>query len=577
MKKILTGLLVTSLMLTAFFTFSVPVAAEDTFDPYAEAPTISTADDYVAFFNAVYNQKIDFAGKTITLLEDIVLNDTTVENWYAQPDTVKLTGINDYWAWFKGTFDGGNHTVKGMNVEGTFRMNDVPCGIFPYAMDATIKNVTYDGFYVCSTNTTVEASYGNGGAGGLIGHAKTEVTVDNVTLKNGTVTCVAGGKGALGALIGAYDGQKEGQTLSVTNCTVEESVRVIPNENSSVLMGGLIGYVHENFLSHPTNIDLSASRIQPAGSTDEGMTLKPFGQFRAGGNAGDNKFAWTLKNSSTDFTQRIEMIGGTDYTDTYNTAVLDSKCYGSSYSDLASYTVTWSVDGIETAEEYPQGAVPSYKGSLEKPMTDTHLYVFKEWSPAIEPVSADITYTAIYDEFAKVAVTWVVEGETTVEYYIEGVTPNYKGETNKEADDNFIYIFKGWDKEIKAATEDVTYTAQYESKAKYKITWVIDGETVEEIYLAGVKPSYKGKVEKVADDEYTYKFTGWDKEIVAACEDAVYTAQFEKTAKNPTATTTETPGSAPKDGCKSSVSAGFAILVMTIGVAGALAVHRKED
>ena len=579
MKRVLATLLVISIMLAAFVSFAVPAMADepltDTFDPNSDNPTISTAADYIAFFNAVFNQKFDFSAKTVTMIADVTLNDTTAADWYAQAGTVKLVCTNDAWAWYKGTFDGGNHTLKGVVVEGTFRMNDVPCGIFPYAGDATIKNLTVDGFYVCSSNTSVEASYGNGGTGALVGHAKWNVTIDNCTLKNGIVTCVAGGKGAIGAVVGAYDGQKAEQKLAITNCTVEETVSVVAGAGSDVILGGLIGYAHENYLSHPTTIDLSASQIQPNGSMDTEITLKPFGMFKAGGSGGDNKFRWTVKNTSKNFERDFEMTGGTIYTEEFNTAVIDSKCYGSAYSALDTYTVTWSVDGVVTEEQYPQGATPSYKNSTEKPMTDTHLYVFKEWSPAIAPVTENVTYTAVYDEFAKVVVTWIVDGKTTVEYYIAGVTPNYKGETNKEQDDNYLYVFKGWDKTIVPAAEDITYTAVYESKAKYKITWVIDGKETNEVYLAGVKPSFKGKVEKAEDADYTYKFTGWDKEIVAACEDVVYTAQFEKIAKNP-ATETDNK-SAKKGGCKSTASGGFAVLVMMIGTAGAFAVRKKKD
>ena len=126
----------------------------------------------------------------------------------------------------------------------------------------------------------------------------------------------------------------------------------------------------------------------------------------------------------------------------------------------------------------------------------------------------------------------------------------------------------------------MTYTAVYEAKAKYKITWMIDGEATEEIYLEGVKPSYKGSPKKAADDEYTYEFDGWDKEIVAANADAVYTAQFKRTAKNATSnegtTTDGKADEASKGGCASTLSVGLAVL-MTVGAACVFTVRKKED
>lgn len=581
MKKLISMLLTAGMLLAMLATLVCPIAADeaptDTFDPNAASPTISTAADYIAFFNAVYNQKMDFAGKTVTMLHDITLNDTTAADWYTKADAVKLSATNNGWAWFKGTFDGGNHTLKGAIPEGEFR-SDVPLGIFPYALEATIKNLVVDGFYVCSANTTVDPRYGQAGVGGLIGHAKTDVTVDNVTMRNGIVTCVEGGKGGIGAVVGAYDGQKAGQTLKISNCVVEETVQVIAGKDSPAYTGGLIGYVDENFLSHPTNIDLSASKLQPAGSMDETITLKPFGAFLFGGEVGSEVGAqWTVKNESTKFNAPLDLkivaVNPTPCTDLFNKTVIDSGCYGSKYQALATYTVTWSVDGQTTTENYQQGATPSYKGSLEKPMTDTKLYAFREWSPALAPVTADVTYTAVFDEFDKVKVTWIVDGVETEEYYRAGDLPNFKGETLKAADDNAVYTFKGWDKTIVAAEEDVTYTAVYETKRKYQITWVIDGVETKETYLEGVKPSYKGKPTKAEDADYTYKFTGWDKEPVAVSADATYTAVFDKTAKN-AATTDE--GGKESGGCGSSISASFVTLI-AVGMAGAFAFRKKHD
>ena len=186
------------------------------------------------------------------------------------------------------------------------------------------------------------------------------------------------------------------------------------------------------------------------------------------------------------------------------------------------------------------------------------------------PVTADVTYTAVFDTYDKIKVTWSVDGKETVEYYKAGDTPNFKGETAKEQDERFVYTFRGWDKAIVAAEADITYTAVYDTKAKYQITWVIDGKETKETYLEGIKPTYRGKVTKEEDADYTYKFVGWDKEIVAAEADAVYTALFDKTAKNPSANDDKTGG------CGSSVSLGLVVL-MTVGMAGAFAVRRKHD
>lgn len=69
-------------------------------------------------------------------------------------------------------------------------------------------------------------------------------------------------------------------------------------------------------------------------------------------------------------------------------------------------------------------------------------------------------------------------------------------------------------------------------KAGAHITWVIDGKVVaEEDYLKGTMPSFKGSTDKAPDENYRYTFTGWSPEVVAAEEDATYTAQYSATAR----------------------------------------------
>ena len=64
------------------------------------------------------------------------------------------------------------------------------------------------------------------------------------------------------------------------------------------------------------------------------------------------------------------------------------------------------------------------------------------------------------------------------------------------------------------------------------ITWVIDGMVVaEEDCLKGTMPAFTGSTDKAPDAQYRYTFTGWSPEIVAAEDDATYTAQYSATAR----------------------------------------------
>ena len=122
-----------------------------------------------------------------------------------------------------------------------------------------------------------------------------------------------------------------------------------------------------------------------------------------------------------------------------------------------------------------------------------------------------------------------------------GATPVYEGATPvKDATAQYTYTFTGWDKPIVAASEDIDYTAVFESTLRsYTVTWVNgDGTTlVEESYKYGATPIYKGsEPTRPATAQYEYTFKGWTPEVVAVSKDAAYTAVFEQTLRSYTVT-----------------------------------------
>lgn len=227
-----------------------------------------------------------------------------------------------------------------------------------------------------------------------------------------------------------------------------------------------------------------------------------------------------------------------------------NKTYTATYTQTTNkYTITW-VDGngkvIGTAT-MDYGTTPAYTGvTPTKTATAQYTYTFNNtWSPAIEQVTGDATYTAQFDSSVnKYTVTWVDEDgtqlkvENNVSY---GTTPSAPADPTKAATAQHTYTFAGWTPAVSEVTGNVTYTATYSATVnEYTITWVGgDGNVLKTEQVAyGETPVYTGSTPtKAATAQYTYTFNGtWTPELVSVTGDAAYTAQFSSTVNTYTVT-----------------------------------------
>ncbi len=263
-------------------------------------------------------------------------------------------------------------------------------------------------------------------------------------------------------------------------------------------------------------------------------------------------------------------------------AVKKDAIYTAQFDSVTNkYKVTW-VDGngktLKT-DEVEYGKKPVYEGDTPtKTATDEFTYTFNNtWSPEVDDVTKDVTYTAQFDSVTnKYKVTWV-DGDgkilktNEVEY---GKKPVYEGDTpTKTATAQFTYTFNNkWSPEIVAVTKDATYTAQFDSIInKYQITWVDDdGKTlkVDEVEY-GKKPVYEGNTPtKTSDEQYTYTFAGWIAEISPVTGDVTYTATYKKT---------DFTIRSPKTGDNFNINIWFALLLVSgAGLAGTSLCRRKK-
>ena len=210
MKKRLLALL---LVLTMVFSLMPAALAADTLsgsgtedDPYL----LATAADLKAFrdmANAEASSKL-----CATLTADIDLGG---EAW--TPFEPSSGYVSEAYA---GTFDGANHTIKGLSVNST---SSKGVGLFGTVCGATIKNLMVEG-NVSASNSAF--------AGGIVGKTQTSATIDSCSFA-GTVTSTK--KNSAAGTAGIV-GRVNAGTVTITNCANTAAIN-----GTGAIAAGILG------------------------------------------------------------------------------------------------------------------------------------------------------------------------------------------------------------------------------------------------------------------------------------------------------------------------------------------------
>ena len=268
--------------------------------------TITTPAQLAGFAQLV-NEGNDFAGRTITLGADIMLNDTTNwQDWATNPPANEWTAIgwhDDNWNeyLFNGTFDGAGFVVSGVYID---KPDNRFLGLFGEGGSMTLKNLGVIASYVKGLNEvgglvgenvgTIENSYytgsivANGLGGGLVG--------ENYfgTIKNSYST---GNVTSLGTEIGGLVGSNWG--------TIENSYATGNVNSSDDFAGGLAGSNYGTITnSYATgNVEANGKSFIGGLVGDNGGTITNSyaigsveGNEKVGGLVGDNEYG-TIENS----------------------------------------------------------------------------------------------------------------------------------------------------------------------------------------------------------------------------------------------------------------------------------------
>ena len=109
----------------------------------------------------------------------------------------------------------------------------------------------------------------------------------------------------------------------------------------------------------------------------------------------------------------------------------------------------------------------------------------------------------------------VLETDEDLEY---GTTPEYNGPTpTKEPDNNYVYIFSGWNSDVKAVTENTSYIATFETRQRLNYVTVeahdVNGYDVPADLKGGGAYEYGKTATLTAPQIVGYSFVGWYEKV----------------------------------------------------------------
>ena len=199
---------------------------------------ISDAAGLAAFRDSV-NSGMTYEGLTVKLTADIDLGN---KNWLPIGNYREANNFGQHT--FNGTFDGQNHTISGLFIDGDnypaeYKNNDSVYGaLFGYICDATLKNFTVKGI-----------AYGTDVAG-VVGAAGKNSKIDNIT----SYVDLTGKQGendrkeVRGKIAGIALAVK-GENVRISDCTNNGTIFSMASEDKADTVGGIVAIAQANNLT----------------------------------------------------------------------------------------------------------------------------------------------------------------------------------------------------------------------------------------------------------------------------------------------------------------------------------------
>ncbi len=199
----------------------------DTGNSEAHPYIISTAAQLYDMISSTANSGTTYEGKYFKLKNDIYLNSVIYSDWYR---IAKNGWVDADKTYFKGTFDGANHTIYGLYI----KSDKENLGLFPTTQgNAVIKNLKINSAYITGKSTGTQY------AGAFVGRTLDGKTTVSKCTANYNV--LIGAKTA-GGIIG-YCGYNAGLTdkAVIEHCAFVGTFINDANGNKPTYKGGLVG------------------------------------------------------------------------------------------------------------------------------------------------------------------------------------------------------------------------------------------------------------------------------------------------------------------------------------------------
>ena len=212
-----------------------------------------TTEQGLREFAVSVNGGNSYYGEVVTLANDITLTGEWTPIGTGSRSSKSYSGNA-----FKGTFDGGDHTISGLTITSTSGA-DAAVGLFGIVDGGKVKNLnlTDVNINVASSNlagaaigmmlngatadniTVSGAIIGNDGVGGIVGRLIIDGTISNC-INNASVTSAYGGIGGIVGKPYYEDGANTSTFASITNCINNGTV------TAPMYVGGIAGLVRAN-------------------------------------------------------------------------------------------------------------------------------------------------------------------------------------------------------------------------------------------------------------------------------------------------------------------------------------------